>query len=308
MATELPPVSVLIPAFNAAATLLRALDSVAVQDYAPIEVIVVDDASRDDTATLAERYDRLPVRLIRHVDNRGAAAALNTAIEAARHDLIAFLDADDEWLPGKLAAQVAQIVRNPDLVLVATGFAAIGADGGVLFDYGLAPFPHQGHDFWRNLLVDAAIKKSSVLTRRRLVLAIGGFDPGLRVAEDQDLFLRLAALGPVGYVHERLVHYHETPGSLTKQATSNDRGIVLPLIERHLAALGARLTTAERRAILARRTGNAAANLLGAGDWFGGVPLALRAIAHGDRPAVHLWRLFTTFPPVRAAKRLLRRP
>lgn len=306
MAIALPPISVLIPAYNAEATLMRAIDSVAAQGHAPIEIIVVDDASRDSTAAIAEAYDRPSVRLIRHTENRGAAAALNTAIEAATHELIAFLDADDEWLPGKLAAQVALIDQAPDLVLVATGFAAISVHGSLLYDYGLAPFAHQGRDFWRNLLVDAAIKKSSVLTRRRLVLAVGGFDVSLRVAEDQDLFLRLAALGPVGYVHERLVHYHETPGSLTKRAKSNDRRIVLPLIERHLAALGSRLTSSERRAVLARRTGNAAANLLGAGDWLGGAPLALRAIAYGDRPAAHLWRLFTTFPPVRAAKHLLR--
>lgn len=296
-------VSVLIPAYNAAATLTRALDSVADQGHELLEVIVVDDCSRDDTAAVAEAYARLPVRVIRHGINRGASGALNTALEAASHELVAFLDADDEWLPGKLAAQLAYLDAHPDTILIATGFGCFRG-GDLVYSYGLEPFPYARDEFWRLLLRDAAIKKSSVLTQRRLVLSIGGFNTQLKVAEDQDLFLRLAALGPVGYVHELLVKYHDTPGSLTKQATSHDLTHVLPMIERHVAAFASRMTAAQRRAVLGRRYARAAGNLLDGGAWRPGLRLWARAVACGEFNTLHL---AIKLPPVRALKDWIRR-
>ena len=171
------PVSVLIPAYNAAATLARALDSVAAQTVSAAETIVVDDGSSDATVAVAEAHSLRP-RVIRHAANRGSSAALATALAAAAHDTVAFLDADDEWLCAKLAAQLA--VLAPATALVATGFAHVRADGTTAWTYGNEPAARAGADFWKALLEHSMIAKPTVLTRRSRIEAVGGFDPGWR--------------------------------------------------------------------------------------------------------------------------------
>ena len=106
-----------------------------------MEIVVVDDASRDATASLAEE---LGVRLIRLSANGGPATALRAGVAAASHELVAFLDADDEWLPGKLAAQTAALADTPDATVVATAFTRIGRDGRAEWTFGDTPFAHSG--------------------------------------------------------------------------------------------------------------------------------------------------------------------
>ena len=107
-------ISVVIPASNAEATLARALESVLAQTRPPDEIIVVDDASTDCTVRLAKSYADQGVSLLRVRERRGAAAARNLGIAAAKGRWIAFLDADDEWLPAKLEKQAAAISANPE--------------------------------------------------------------------------------------------------------------------------------------------------------------------------------------------------
>src|SRR5579863_3286015 len=101
-----PAVTVLIPAYNAAATIERAVDSVLAQTFDDYEIIVVDDGSRDATSAIVANYGNDKIRLFRLPQNRGESGAMNEGIAAARGELVAFLDADDEWLPTKLARQV----------------------------------------------------------------------------------------------------------------------------------------------------------------------------------------------------------
>lgn len=299
-----PPVSVVIPAWNAADTLARALASVAAQTVRPAEILVVDDASSDGTAAVAKSHAHLPIRLIRHATNGGGAAALHSGIEAAAHDLVAFLDADDEWLPGKLEAQLA---LAGDAAVVATGFAYVGRDGEARGSYGLSPFPHEGAEFWRNLLADSAILQSSALVRRRMVLATGGVDRSLRTGYDQQLFVRLARLGPVAFVHRTLVRYHDSPNSLTKYPDPANLLRILDLHRAHIASFAAHLSVAERRRLIARRHAEAATGLLAAGAWLPALGCTARALAAGDSPSANIWRLVTNLPPIRAMKALLRR-
>src|SRR5690348_15078750 len=119
----MPRVSVIVPVFNRAATIGRAVASVVVQTMADWELIVVDDGSADDPAGALAALSDARLRLLRHERNRGAAAARNTGIAAARAPLIAFLDSDDEWLPEKLARQVAAVERaGPALGALCTAF------------------------------------------------------------------------------------------------------------------------------------------------------------------------------------------
>ena len=127
-----PLISVVIPAWNCARYLRRALDSVLAQQYPDdrLDVIVVDDGSTDASPEIVADYAARDgrVRLLRQ-SNAGPAAARNRGIAAARGELIAFLDADDRWAPGKLAAQAARFAANPSLGLVHCGVRFVNADG-----------------------------------------------------------------------------------------------------------------------------------------------------------------------------------
>ena len=118
-------VSVVIPAFNAADTIARALDSVLIQTYPASEIIVVDDCSSDDTRAIVERYAAKGVRLLASPQRRGASGARNAGIAAAKGEAVAFLDSDDEWLNPKLEMQVALLTSSPKIAFVACGSALV---------------------------------------------------------------------------------------------------------------------------------------------------------------------------------------
>ncbi len=278
------PVSVLIPAYDASATLGRALDSVAAQRLDGIDVIVVDDGSTDATAAVAAAHP-VGARVLRHQANRGSSAALATALAAARHDRVAFLDADDEWLPGKLTAQLAALGEVTSIV--ATGFAHVDPAGRELWTYGAEPAARAGVDFWKALLEHSMIAKPSVLTRASSIARAGGFDPALTVAEDQDMWICLALLGPVAYLPQVLLRVHGQARGLGRRQASPDRDYVLPMVERYLTLLADRLTRAEVRRVRARRYGAAARNLIGRGQAAEALPYAQTAIANGA-PALPL--------------------
>ncbi len=198
MTSASPLVSVVIPAFNAQACLADCLASVQAQrgDFT-IEIVVIDDGSTDSTADVAQQHPG--VALLRQ-SNRGPSAARNVGIESARGDFIAFLDADDLWPEGKLAAQLAVLQRNPDASLVfgdcqqfsaerrwpQTEFAAAGLGAAAWGHDELVP------DTYAGLLKDNFITTGSVVVRRSVLASVGGFAEDLRLVEDLDLWLRIA--------------------------------------------------------------------------------------------------------------------
>ncbi len=115
-------VSVIVPVFNSDATIQRALDSIAAQTFTDYEIIVVDDASTDRTVEAVTHCAGDRVTLLRHPHNRGAAAARNTGIAAARGRWVAFLDSDDAWKPGKLARQLTALKESPGIPACVSGY------------------------------------------------------------------------------------------------------------------------------------------------------------------------------------------
>ena len=111
-----PLVSVIVPAYNAARFLPHAVESIRRQDYLPLEIVIVDDGSTDDTAEVARDLGS-DIRYV-YQPNAGPAAARNRGLEQARRELIAFLDADDEWPPDKLRIQVGRLLAEPELDVV----------------------------------------------------------------------------------------------------------------------------------------------------------------------------------------------
>src|SRR5574337_96017 len=205
-APQRPMVSVVIPAFNAAEHLGDALDSVLAQTGAfELDVIVVDDGSTDDTPRVAQVH--AGVRFLRLDANQGPSAARNAGIAAARGQLVGFLDADDLWSPGSLAARVATLHRHPYATLVfgdCRQFDERGPHERTLFEaaaLGEAAWGQGGivADAYECLLDDNFITTGSVVVRRADLAAAGGFAEDLRLVEDLDLWLRLARHRPIAW-------------------------------------------------------------------------------------------------------------
>jgi glycosyltransferase involved in cell wall biosynthesis len=199
----LPRVSVILPVFNRAWSLNRAIDSVLSQKDANLETIVVDDGSTDETPALLSSYgDR--IRVIRQA-NQGVSAARNTGIRAASGDLIALLDSDDAWLPGKIKAQVDFFAAHPETLICQT--EEIWIRNGRRVNPRRRHKKHRGMIFERSLAL-CLISPSAVMMRRELFDAVGLFDERLPACEDYDLWLRIAWKYPVDLVDEPLIVKH----------------------------------------------------------------------------------------------------
>ncbi|MCU0759897.1 MAG: glycosyltransferase family 2 protein [Steroidobacteraceae bacterium] len=220
-----PRVSVVIPTRNRAALLRRALESVFAQGFVDHEVLVVDDASTDDTAALLAGWPDPRLRVLRQPAAGGGPRARNRGIEASRGEFVAFLDDDDEWLPRKLALQVARFdAPGPPLVLVHCGTDLVSARSGRLVHrFDVADRPMTCTDFLREL----PFTTSNAMVRRSSLQAIGGFDETLAGAQDRDLWIRLARIGAVGAVPEvllrRYLHGEQISSSLSAKLRAKEQ-------------------------------------------------------------------------------------
>lgn len=239
-----PCVSVVIPAHNARDVLGRALDSAVSQDHVG-EVIVIDDGSTDDTAE--EVRDRPNVELIRRERSRGAAAARNTGLERAGCPLVAFLDADDEWLPGKLRRQVEVLESCPEVGLVCTDFVKQGPNGplGTGFRQHSSVYEVSAvlsgdvrivSDGLFPALCDSLfVATPTVVVRQSVLKQAGHFDPAFRIAEDYDLWLRLSRLTTFAMIDRPLVNVYYEDDSL-----GSDTQVMLRETERMLSEFSGR--------------------------------------------------------------------
>jgi glycosyltransferase involved in cell wall biosynthesis len=195
-----PLVSVIIPTFNRAAFVREAIASVLAQDYAHLEVIVVDDGSQDDTSGMVRACG--PQVTYMPQPHSGVSAARNRGVAAAHGELIAFLDSDDLWLPQKVAAQVALFGQQPQVQACYTD--EIWIRRGVRVNPRQIHAKHAGWIFLPSL-PRCIISPSSIMLRRVLWERLGGFDEALPACEDYDLWLRMTALVPVALLPERLI-------------------------------------------------------------------------------------------------------
>ncbi len=210
-----PRVSVLIAAYDAAAFLQPTLDSVLDQTFGDLEVVVVDDGSRDDTAGVVRRAMIADprVRLIVQ-ENRGLSATRNVGVRAARGDLVAFLDHDDLWHREKLAAQVARMDADPHTAVVSCYSALIDEEHRAL---GWRFGGDANGDVYDEMLVWDIVSGGSVaLVRRAALEAVGPFDESLAIREDWDMWIRLARHYRFATVPRVLVGYTRTPANASR--------------------------------------------------------------------------------------------
>lgn len=189
--TPTEPVSVIIPTFNRRDFLGPAIESVLSQSYKDFELLVVDDGSDDGTDEFVAQYGN-KVRYL-YQDNLGVAAARNTGIKAARHDLLAFLDSDDQFAPDKLEVQAAAMGLEPEFLVSHTD--EIWYRNGKHLNQ-KDRHARQGGDIFGRCLELCAVGMSTAMVRRRLFAEIGPFDQQLSCCEDYDLWLRVSARYP----------------------------------------------------------------------------------------------------------------
>jgi glycosyltransferase involved in cell wall biosynthesis/peptidoglycan/xylan/chitin deacetylase (PgdA/CDA1 family) len=187
-----PLVSVIVPAFNAAATLSEALDSLDRQTLCEWEAVVVDDGSSDATGDIAlRRSQRDPRVRIMQQENSGASAARNLGIAAARAPWLVFLDADD-WLASDHLARLLEAVRETDCAIAYCGYTRIAGDGSPIGDSWCAEISVQPFEVFA---CRCAAAIHCFMVPRDLVLAVGGFDMSLSTCEEWDLWQRIARTG-----------------------------------------------------------------------------------------------------------------
>lgn len=216
------PVSVVIPAHNRAGSIVAAIESVLRQSFGDFELVVVDDASADDTAAMAESVVDPRLRVIRLPANRGAAGARNAGAAEARGTWIAFQDSDDEWMVDKLARQLDRLAERPAAVAAYCGLLTVGTLEAE--DHGrthLLYTPPPEVDLVEGriqptLLRQNVMSTQTVVVRRDVFLALGGFDESLPAMEDWEFAIRLAGAGEIAFVDAPLVHQRFSPNSLTR--------------------------------------------------------------------------------------------
>ena len=285
-----PSVSVVIPAWNRAASIVAAIDSVLAQSWRDFELIVVDDGSTDGTLAAAAAVADPRLRLVPAPHNLGAAGARNLGATQARGAWIAFQDSDDEWLPRKLEKQMAR--------LLAPGAAYVGGYCGLLtlgwlddapgdrlrlrYVPDAAISPADG-DILGPLLMRNMISTQTLVVRRDRFHDLGGFDPDTTPIEDWDFVIRLAQTGPIAFVDEPLVQQRFSANSITR-----DRARALASIERVLAKNAAAF--ARHPAALARQCQVVAGGHRRAGDLAAARRWMARA-RRADPGRVKLWAM-----------------
>lgn len=239
MPANFADVTVVMPAYQAAATIAGALASIAGQTLKPREVIVVDDGSTDDTIKIvqdmASRMNGVSLRLFRQA-NQGAGAARNQALSHGCGAYFAFLDADDQWLPGKLEASMA-VMQAGQLVMSSHNLFGVDATGEHLID-SRSRYLANPQDPYRTLFLRGFISSSTVVVRRDAALAAGGFDPALRSAQDYEFWLAVLATAGDRFVtfDAPLLRYTLAEAGITSQI---DRKLAcsLAILHRHMGIL-----------------------------------------------------------------------
>ena len=236
-----PSVSVIIPAYNAERFILEALHSIDAQHYSPLEILLIDDGSTDGTVDLVQRLAP-QVRIISQA-NGGAAAARNTGLREATGEFICFLDADDGWFPGKLAAQTAYLNAHASVGIVFHEWHIWKPDASGVFhpppaiDYRVAHdgiVPELSGWIYHRLLMDCEVHTSTVMMRRSVAKEIGFFNTDLITGEDYDYWLRASHHCEIHKLAATFSCYRSTPDGLTARPTrrNNEYDVITRAIRR----------------------------------------------------------------------------
>ncbi len=221
-------VSVVIPTYNRANSICKTVDSVLAQTYSPVEVIVVDDGSTDDTESRLRQYGK-NIRVV-YQQNAGPSAARHAGALVSHGELLAFVDSDDIWLPAFLERCTSALQKAGSTVPCCVANAVLQRTSGkhkrnTSFDSATL-HPRHSEGLWWNateVLVSRFVQTSQTsVIRRAAYEKAGGFDPRFRCGEDHDLALRLSLLGPWAFISEPLVVWRQSQESISRALQRDD--------------------------------------------------------------------------------------
>ena len=204
-----PKISVVIPTYNREHYIEKAIDSVMAQTYQDFEVVLVDDGSEDNTREKIKKYGERVLYF--YQENKGIPGARNTGIRNSRGDYIAFLDSDDYWRPEKLKRQMKLFNDHPDYGLVASCCASVEMDGSFRERNRL------GKSGWvlNDIFKANFIRTSSAIIKKSCFEKVGLFDEQLQQCQEYDLWMRMAAEFPIGFINESLTVYVDNPKGIS---------------------------------------------------------------------------------------------
>lgn len=227
MQGEDPPlVSVVMPVYNGATYLSRAIESVLAQSYSHWELIAVDDCSTDDSLQVLEGYSSDPrIVILRNPANAGVAASRNRALAQSRGRYVTFLDQDDEWLPRKLELQVAAIAAHPEVGLLHAEYVRIdplgelmgGARGLPASRFGDPDAPIEVKDVFAEIFISNDIQPLTSMIPRAVLDDVGHFDTSLRGTDDYELWLRIALRYPVAHLRTIVGFWRAHPDQVSNR-------------------------------------------------------------------------------------------
>lgn len=220
-------VSVVVPTHNRSELLLNALESISIQTFRPIEIVVVDDGSTDgildiicEWAAKNETPEAFLVRCVKQT-NQGPNAARNRGIRESRGEFIAFLDSDDRWLPEKLKKQISVLKSDADIGGVYCGLSNIDLITGEKFPSEPRSYP-QGNLLQKLLIHDITEATSCWIVRKNCFMEVGAFDIELPARQDWDMWIRLSAQYRIGCVPEVLVEMGNHPGERVRSKAERE--------------------------------------------------------------------------------------
>ena len=280
----MPAVSVIIPTYNSARFLVEAVESVLEQTWRDFEILVIDDGSTDETAAVMKQFGA-PVRYIQQ-QNGGVAVARNKGISDSTGRYIAFLDADDTWLPEKLEKQLALLRKNQDARACYSAYSSVTSD---LKPIGICRSIRHGRAI-EDLLERGNIIGSicTVLCERGLFDLAGGFDPVLSQCADWDMWVRMALHTEFVYIDEPLVTYRQHGSNMSRNAPLLERDSIAVLEKGFSVADLPQGIRQRRRAAFARNYTVLAGTYFHAGMVMDSLRCAARAVSLDARQAGYL--------------------
>ncbi|GGB64227.1 hypothetical protein GCM10010833_19110 [Blastomonas aquatica] len=235
--TDMPVISVLMSVYNAERYVAEAIQSILGQTEGRFEFLIVNDGSRDASASILDRYAAQDSRIrVIHQENRGLIASLNLLLEEARAPLVARMDSDDVSRPERFAVQLAEMTSHPQIAVLGSNTDELDADGAF---FPCSDFhPEQPADIRERLMVASAMCHPSVMMRRDVIRALGGYRAAFRHCEDYDLWLRVSEQHDMRNLRRRLFLYRRSPDQVSEKH----------ILVQAIGAACARFAAHERRA------------------------------------------------------------
>lgn len=268
-------VSAIVPNYNYAHFLRETIDSILGQTYPDIEIIVVDDGSKDNSREVLDSYgDR--VRAI-YQKNAGVSAARNNGVRASTGEYLAFLDADDTWLPTKIEKQVARFAADPTLGLVHVGVTEVDADGSVRLERLEGVEGDVSGDLLMLKRAGVLGGGSGIMVPREIFDEVEGFDERMSTSADWDLFYQIAGRYPVGFVPELLIKYRVHNSNMHANVAAMERDMNLAFERAFDGTIGRNEAIKGRAYAVLNRT--LAASYFKAGQYGPAVRTAVKSLA-----------------------------